>query len=61
MSQHDIDKAYISSCDYFLHDFDKQNTQTDSQLKEILKHQRIALLRDNAAQVTDIEPIWEGF
>lgn len=42
-----IDKAYISEDDLFLHRFDKMHPQkSESQIREIEKHERIARLRD---------------
>lgn len=53
MHKFDIDKFYVSPYDKFLADFDVKHTKSDSQLKEIKKHQRIAMLRDNVN--TDIK------
>lgn len=44
----EIDKSYVSEYDLFLYEFDKNNPKkSESQQKEIKKHQRIAELRDN--------------
>lgn len=41
-----IDRAFISEHDTFLHRFDKGREKSQSQQKEIKKHQRIFNLRD---------------
>lgn len=61
MSQHDIDKAYVSPYDKFLFGFDAQHEKTLSQMKEILKHQRIAFLRDNPVEKNEDGEIWSAF
>lgn len=61
MSKHDIDKAYISPIDHFLYDFDQEHEKTQSQLKEIKKHERIAKLRDDANFGVDDNGIWKEF
>ncbi len=48
MNPIDLDKAYISPYDRFLHDFDKNHPQSASQQAEIKKHERIFALRDPA-------------
>ncbi|MDF1758517.1 MAG: hypothetical protein P1U74_09510 [Legionellaceae bacterium] len=60
MNKNDIDKAYISLYDKFLLEFDMENPKSESQLKEIKKHKRIAELRD-APSETDSNVIWEDF
>lgn len=61
MSNLDIDKAYVSPYDKFLFAFDATHEKTESQLKEIKKHKRIASLRDNASSFKDEEAIWNEF
>lgn len=61
MSKNDIDKAFISPYDLFLSKFDKEHQKSASQLKEINKHKRIAILRDNPNVVSTDEEIWEDF
>ena len=61
MSTLDIDKAYVSPYDKFLYTFDAAHEKTASQLQEIKKHQRIALLRDNSRPDGDDEVIWDKF
>jgi len=61
MNKHDIDKAYVSPYDKFLFEFDASHEKTESQLKEIAKHKKIAVRRDNANSNDSDEKIWEGF
>ncbi|MFA5959985.1 MAG: CBU_0585 family protein [Tatlockia sp.] len=61
MSTFDIDKAYVSPYDKFLFAFDAKNTKTESQLKEIKKHKRIAILRDNPLHKDEQGEIWSAF
>lgn len=61
MNKHDIDKAYISPYDRFLYEFDKTHEKSESQLKEIKKHQRIAALRDQANPNQAEGEIWKDF
>lgn len=58
---HDIDKAYVSPYDHFLFEFDAKHAKTASQLQEIQKHKRIAILRDNANSDNRGKEIWEDF
>ncbi len=48
MTEHDINKAYVSPYDTFLKRFDSTHDLSASQLKEIKKYKRIFNLRDNA-------------
>ncbi len=57
----DIDKSYVSPYDKFLYEFDAKHEKSESQLKEIKKHQRIAYLRDHASPDDAQGEIWEGF
>lgn len=61
MSMSDIDKAYVSPYDTFLYTFDATHEKTASQLQEIKKHQRIAVLRDTPRQEGGEEEIWDKF
>jgi hypothetical protein len=60
MNKNDIDKAYISPYDKMIFEFDATHPKSESQLKEINKHKRIANLRDNSQTEQDSE-LWEGF
>lgn len=60
-NHHDIDKAYVSPFDRFLHEFDATHHQSTSQLKEIKKHQRIAACRDGVLPGQGPEEIWTEF
>lgn len=61
MSNNDIDKAYVSPYDKFLFEFDAKHGKSESQLKEIKKHQRIAYLRDHAELKDSDGEIWDDF
>lgn len=61
MNKHDINKAYVSPYDQFLYKFDATHDKTESQLREIKKHQRIARLRDEANPKVGGEEIWKDF
>lgn len=61
MSTNDIDKAYVSPYDKFLFGFDASHEQSESQLAEIKKYERIALMRDNKDYKDDKGQIWESF
>ena len=61
MSNQDIDKAYVSPIDKFYFKFDATHAKSDSQLKEIKKHERIARLRDQPLPKEDDGEIWSGF
>lgn len=61
MSSQDIDKAFVSTYDKFLYEFDRDHEKSASQIAEILKHQRIAYLRDNPNPVAPSEEIWQDF
>lgn len=61
MSNHDIDKAYVSPYDKFLYEFDAKHEQSASQQQEIKKHARIAYLRDHARTKDVKGEIWEAF
>ena len=57
----DIDKAYVSPYDTFLFEFDQNHEKSVSQLKEISKHERIALMRDDKSYQEKPSKIWEDF
>ncbi len=61
MTKHDINKAYVSPFDKFLYKYDATHAKTESQLKEIKKHKRIATLRDEPNPVKGEEEVWTGF
>lgn len=61
MSTNDIDKAYVSPYDKFLYGYDASHNKSESQLKEIKKHERIAMLRDNKDYQAEAGEIWEDF
>ena len=61
MTIHDINKAYVSPYDEFLYKYDATHPKSESQLKEIKKHRRIAALRDDANLVNSEEEVWTGF
>ncbi|MEM1243753.1 MAG: CBU_0585 family protein [Pseudomonadota bacterium] len=54
-------KPYVSEADEFLHDFDKTHTRSDSQAREIEKHERIAKSRDNPIKQQKDSKIWQDF
>lgn len=60
MNKNDIDKAYISPYDKLIFEFDATHPKSESQLKEINKHKRLANLRDHAENEQESK-IWEGF
>jgi len=61
MSSNDIDKAYVSPYDKFLFGFDASQNKSESQLIEIIKHQRIASLRDDKDYQEEKGAIWKDF
>ncbi len=61
MNSNDIDKAYVSPYDKFFFEFDATHAKSASQLKEINKHKRIALMRDNKDYKDEKGEIWEDF
>jgi len=61
MSEHDIDKAYVSPYDKFLFGFDATHEKSESQIKEINKHKRIAAMRDDKDYKDQKGEIWEEF
>lgn len=61
MNTLDIDKAFVSEYDKFLFKFDATHAKSESQLKEINKHQRIALMRDDKDYNQNKAVIWEKF
>ncbi|KTD74442.1 CBU_0585 family protein [Legionella tucsonensis] len=61
MNSDDIDKAYVSPYDKFLFEFDATHNKSASQIKEINKHKRIFLMRDNKDYENKKDEIWEEF
>ncbi len=61
MSAHDINKSYVSPYDKFLFEFDATHAKSESQVKEINKHKRIALMRDDKEYKKTNSEIWEAF
>lgn len=59
--QIDIDKFYVSPYDKMFHGFDNSHALSESQRKEIAKHERIADLRDNADSKENEGKIWKDF
>lgn len=57
----DIDKAYVSPYDKFLFEFDATHAKSASQIKEIKKHDVIALMRDDKNYIANKGDIWEAF
>lgn len=64
----DLEKSYVSPADQFLQEFDRQHPQkSPSQQREIVKHARIAALRDypqsadSLSASTKSKEIWEEF
>ena len=57
----DIDKAYVSPYDKFLFEFDAKHAKSASQMKEIQKHEQIALMRDNKDYPENSSEIWTEF
>lgn len=61
MSVNDINKAYVSPYDTFLMEWDATHKKTASQIKEIEKSRRIALMRDDKDYKSEPVEIWELF
>lgn len=61
MNTDDIDKAYVSPYDKFLFEFDATHKKSESQMKEIIKHARIAKMRDDKDYKEGESGIWEDF
>jgi hypothetical protein len=61
MTNHDIDKAYVSPYDQFLAKFDATHEKSESQLQEINKHRLIFEHRDQAIQPKVPNEIWTDF
>lgn len=61
MSSHDINKSYVSPIDRFLFEFDAKHEKSASQIKEIVKHQRIFALRDEPNKAEAKAEIWKDF
>ena len=61
MSDNDIDKAYVSPYDKFLFEFDETHAKSESQIKEIQKHEHLARVRDDKNFKDEKGEIWEEF
>jgi hypothetical protein len=61
MNSNDIDKAYVSPYDKFFFEFDATHKKSASQLKEIKKHKRVFLMRDNKDYKEKESAIWSEF
>lgn len=61
MSANDINKSYVSPYDKFMFEFDQTHELSESQIKEINKHQRIFKMRDEAQTAEETRKIWSGF
>jgi hypothetical protein len=61
MNSNDIDKAYVSPYDKFLFEFDATHDKSKSQMNEINKHKRLALMRDNKDYNGEKGEIWDEF
>lgn len=61
MSNEGLDKAYVSPYDKFLYEFDATHKKTASQIREIEKHQRIFLMRDDEHYPKNKGTLWEAF
>ncbi|MFI4962900.1 MAG: CBU_0585 family protein [Legionellales bacterium] len=61
MNTKNIDKAYVSPIDKFLFEYDATHEKTASQIQEIKKNQRIALMRDDKEYKDSKGAIWESF
>lgn len=61
MSNNDIDKFYFSPYDKFLYEFDEKHSKSASQIKEIKKHERIAIMRDDKDYKEVKGEIWSEF
>jgi hypothetical protein len=61
MNTNDIDKSYVSPYDKFLFEFDATHSKSESQIKEIVKHERIAKMRDNKEYQETQGEIWTEF
>ena len=61
MNNLDIDKAYVSPYDRFLFEFDATHEKSVSQLKEIIKYQRIFAMRDQPITNVKSDEVWTDF
>lgn len=53
---------FVSEAEKFLYEFDKTHPgKSDSQLKEMNKHERVAYLRDHAVKDENKNKLWEEF
>ena len=57
-----LDKHYVSETDKFLQEFDKRHPiKSDTQVKEIAKHEPIFKLRDEALPEDEEGEFWSEF
>lgn len=61
MHKDKLAKGYISDIDKFLMEFDENRPNSESQTKEINKHNRIFQLRDDPNAASPESAIWEDF
>ncbi|NKB46613.1 MAG: hypothetical protein GKR77_02390 [Legionellales bacterium] len=61
MPKSTIEKNYVSKVDQFINDLNQQNPASESQQREIAKHQRIAQLRDQVTSDETQSTLWEDF
>jgi hypothetical protein len=61
MNSNDIDKAFVSPYDKFFYEFDATHNKSASQIKEIQKHDRIFLMRDDKTYSGEKGELWEEF
>lgn len=56
-------QGYVSEIDRFILEFDKINNfkKSDSQQREINKHNRVFYLRDNVVEEQGADKIWRNF
>ena len=53
---------FVSEAEKFLYEFDKIHPgKSDSQLREMKKHEQVAYLRDRVVKENDKNNLWEGF
>jgi uncharacterized protein YeaO (DUF488 family) len=53
---------FVSDAEKFLYEFDKTHPKkSDSQLREMKKHERVAYLRDHVVKDDNKNKLWEGF
>ena len=53
--------GYVSPADEMLKEFNRTHEDSDAQMAEYKKHQRVFQLRDNAVAQNPSDEIWEDF